>query len=81
MRILTLFSGHEASACLLEDGVVKNYYKEERYSKKKHAEGTKHIFNKILTELSDIDYALFSTQLSQKDERKQRDIILSLIHI
>ena len=78
MRILTLFSGHEASACLLEDGVVKNYYKEERYSKKKHAEGTRYIFNKILTELSDIDYALFSTQLSQKDERKLRDIITSV---
>ena len=49
MKILTLFSGHEASACVLEDGVIKNYYKEERYSKKKHATGNDFIYNKIFS--------------------------------
>ena len=77
MKILTLFSGHEASACVLEDGVIKNYYKEERYSKKKHATGNDFIYNKILKEQRDIDYALISTNLSDEDDKIKRSILRS----
>ena len=69
MKILTLFSGHEASACILEDGVVKNYYKEERYNRQKHTELTERIVRKVMLNHNDIDYGLVSTNLSMKNIR------------
>lgn len=78
MKILTLFSGHEASACILEDGVVKNYYKEERYNRRKHTECTERIVRKVIRNHRDIDYSMVSTNLSNKEDKIVRDIICSM---
>ena len=78
MKILTLFSGHEASACILEDGVVKNYYKEERYSRQKHTERTDRIVKRVLLNYNDLDYGLMSTNLSQEQDKIVRRVICSI---
>ena len=78
MKILTLFSGHEASACILEDGVVKNYYKEERYNRQKHTELTERIVRKVMLNHNDIDYGMVSTNLSNEADKAVRDIICSM---
>lgn len=70
MKVVALFSGHEASAVVLEDGVVKNYFREERYSRKKHDSGIEHIYQMILE--SDPDYIILSTNY---DEDEKRDLI------
>jgi predicted NodU family carbamoyl transferase len=30
MKVLTIFSGHDASATVIKDGVIEYYFKEER---------------------------------------------------
>ena len=66
MKVVALFSGHGASAVVLE-GVVKNYFKEERYSRKKHDEGMFHIYQMILD--SDPDYIILNTNYDEDDKR------------
>jgi len=68
MKVVALFSGHGASAVVLEDGVVKNYFKEERYSRKKHDEGIEHIYQMILD--SDPDYIILNTNYDEDDKRE-----------
>ena len=67
MKVVALFSGHEASAVVLEDGVVKNYFREERYSRKKHDNGIEHIYQMILD--SDPDYIILSTNYDEDEKR------------
>ena len=35
MRILGISGAHDASVCVLTDGVIERFYKEERLTKKK----------------------------------------------
>jgi predicted NodU family carbamoyl transferase len=59
MKVLTIFSGHDASATIVKDGKVEYYFKEERYNKKKHSGGHKFIFDIIFHDfLDDIDYVI-----------------------
>ena len=68
MKVVALFSGHGASAVVLEDGVVTNYFKEERYSRKKHDEGIEHIYQMILD--SDPDYIILNTNYDEDEKRE-----------
>jgi len=78
MKILTIFSGHDASATILKDGEIEYYFKEERYNKKKHSGGHEFIFNIILNNfLSEIDYVIFSSSDSQEDKHKKNQLIYS----
>lgn len=36
MRILSVHLGHDASICILNDGVLEKYFLVERYTRKKH---------------------------------------------
>jgi len=72
MKVLTIFSGHDASATVIKDGVIEYYFKEERYNKKKHSGGHKFIFDIISKNfLHDIDYIIFSSGESQEDKDKK----------
>ena len=78
MKVLTIFSGHDASAAIVKDGEIEYYFKEERYNKKKHSGGHKFIFDIILNDfLTDIDYVIFSSSDSQEDKNKKDQLILS----
>ena len=68
MKVVALFSGHEASAVVLEDGVVKNYFKEERYSREKHDERIEHIYQMILD--VDPDYIILNTNYDEDEKRE-----------
>jgi carbamoyltransferase len=48
MKVLSIFSGHDASACLIINGKIERYFKEERYSKIKRDKGLDNIFNLCL---------------------------------
>lgn len=48
MRILSITSGHDASATIVNDGQIELFLKEERYSRKKHDDGYLNIFNQLL---------------------------------
>jgi len=68
MKVVALFSGHGASAVVLEDGVVKNYFKEERYSREKHDERIEHIYQMILD--VDPDYIILNTTYDEDEKRE-----------
>ena len=79
MKVLTILSGHDASATILKDGVVEHYFKEERYSKKKHASGYKFILDIIMNGfLEDIDYIIFSSTDSQEVKDKTDRLMHSI---
>ncbi|NDB56821.1 hypothetical protein EB169_13465, partial [archaeon] len=79
MKVLTILSGHDASATILKDGVVEHYFKEERYSKIKHASGYKFILDIIMNGLlEDIDYIIFSSTDSQDVKDKTDRLIHSI---
>lgn len=79
MRILTLFSGHDASATVLNDGVIEHYLKEERFNKKKHSSGHKCILDIICENfLKDVDYIIFSSSDSQEEKNKKDRLIHSI---
>lgn len=77
MRVLTAFGGHDASATILNDGKIEFYFKEERYSRKKHSTGLDNIF-KLLFEknlLKGIDFAAIVSSDPQ-EVMDQRRLIL-----
>ena len=79
MKIATLFSGHDSSATILENGKLQYYFKEERYSRKKHADGDKFIFDIILKDfLNDIDYIMFACNDTQENVDKKDLLIRSV---
>ena len=74
MKIMSITSSHDASLCIVKDGVIDTYFKSERYTKVKHDSNYK-----ILLELArknnlfyDIDYLLFSNS-EPKDVKKIQD--------
>lgn len=76
MKVLTIFSGHDASATILNDGKIEYYFKEERYNKKKHSGGHEFIFDMISKNfLCDIDYMIFSSKDTQEDKNKKDSLI------
>lgn len=79
MKILTIFSGHDASATIVNDGEIEYYFKEERYNKKKHSGGHEFIFDMISKNfLCDIDYIIFCSSDSKEDKNKKDLLIKSL---
>jgi carbamoyltransferase len=78
MKVLTIFSGHDASATIVKDGEIEYYFKEERYNKKKHSGGHKFIFDIIFHDfLDDIDYVIFASSDSQENKNKKDQLIKS----
>ena len=47
MRILSVHLGHDASICILNDGVLEKYFLVERYTRKKHDNDRKFILNLV----------------------------------
>lgn len=57
MNILSIRNGHDASFALVTDGIVKKYFKEERFSKKKRDYNNDNIFDICLKNIiNDVDY-------------------------
>ena len=80
MKILTIFSGHDASATIVKDGEIEYYFKEERYNKKKHSGGHKFTFDIISKNfLYDIDYVIFSSRDTQ-EEKNKKDSLIKLLN-
>ena len=78
MKVLTIFSGHDASATIVKDGEIEHYFKEERYNKKKHSGGHEFIFDIIVNNfLTDVDYVIFSSSDSQEDKNKKDRLLYS----
>jgi carbamoyltransferase len=78
MKVLTIFSGHDASATIVKDGEIEYYFKEERYNKKKHSGGHKFIFDIIFHDfLDDIDYVIFASSDRQENKNKKDQLIKS----
>lgn len=79
MRILAAFSGHDASATIVNDGKIEYYFKEERYSRKKHSKGSNNILKMILKNglLNDVDYMMFTTHDSQEVKDKKNAVIMA----
>lgn len=48
MRILSVHLGHDASICILNDGVLEKYFLTERYTRKKHDYNTKFVFDLVV---------------------------------
>ena len=75
MKILSIFDGHEASAAILDNGILENYYKEERFSRLKKDSKIDKIFDICLdNHIRDLDYCLLKTEENSKiiDDRKNR---------
>lgn len=77
MRVLAAFSGHDASATIVNDGIIEHYFKEERYSRKKHDSGNDIVFKKLLDSgyISEVDYVIY-TDNGSNDTKKKKDNIL-----
>lgn len=72
MNILTIFSGHDASSTFLCDGKIKNYLKEERFSKIKKDINVDNIYKLALENFAPVsDFCYMATALSN-DEQKQK---------
>lgn len=85
MRILSIFDGHDASATVLNNGVIEHYLKEERFSKVKKDKRTDNIVQICLDNFVDkCDYFIFKTNDTNevKDcknniiQQKNNDIVL-----
>lgn len=70
MKVLSLRAGHHASACIVNNGIVENYFKEERYSGVKNDWRMKQISEILISGdyLNDIDYFFFDTFNSDEPE-------------
>jgi carbamoyltransferase len=85
MRILSIFDGHDASATVLNNGVIEHYLKEERFSKVKKDKKIDNIFKICLENfVYKCDYFIFRTNDTNevKDDKnkiiqqKNKNIIL-----
>lgn len=56
MKILGISPAHDSSMCLLEDGLIKKFLKEERITRKKRDSVPIKSLSKILSENSELDY-------------------------
>lgn len=73
MRVLSIFSGHDASATLVNNGKIEKYFKEERYSKIKKDKNIENIFNICLEKyVEHVDYI----KLAVSEDREFREKIL-----
>jgi carbamoyltransferase len=70
VKVLSLRAAHHASACIINDGVVQNYFKEERYSGVKHDWRLNNLPQIIIDDghLDDVDYFFFDTFNSDDPE-------------
>lgn len=77
MRILAAFSGHDASATIVNDGKIEYYFKTERYSRVKHSRSSNPIMKVILENnlLENVDYIMYTTNESQEIKDKKDQII------
>ncbi len=77
MKILSICSGHDASSTLVEDGKVKRYFKEERFSKIKKDRSIDNIFKLCLDEcISEVDFFNLSTSLNDVEQNKKYKEVL-----
>ena len=67
MRILSIVSGHDSSATIINDGEIEVFLKEERYSGKKRDGGNQRIFDQLLLsgKLENLDYFFIQTDCNQ----------------
>ncbi len=79
MKIMSISSSHDASLCVVKDGVVDTYFKSERYTKVKHDNNYD-----VLIEVArknnlfyDLDYLLFSNGESKEVKIRQDYELLS----
>jgi carbamoyltransferase len=79
MKIISIFSGHDASMTVLNNGKIENYFKEERYSKVKHDNRITNL-TKILFDgyLEDADYLITSIDEHYVYEEKRNSIVKAL---
>ena len=74
MRVLAAFGGHDASATIVNDGIIEHYFKEERYTRQKHSRGLDNILDIIYKNqyLEEVDCIIYT---EHDDNRKLRDAI------
>ena len=76
MRILSIFDGHDASATVLNNGIIEHYLKEERFSKVKKDKRTDNIFKICLENFVDkCDYFIFKTNDTNEVKDRKNNII------
>jgi len=79
MKVLSLRTGHHASACIVNDGIVENYFKEERYSGVKNDWRIKNISDVIIFNnyVKDIDYFYFDSDEPESVVFVKKHLILA----
>jgi len=80
MRILGIHDGHNASACLLEDGKIKYVLQEERLTRVKDAFGfpslaIKEIFKSAKISYKDLDFVAFSFKYLSKISMNKEELL------
>lgn len=76
MRILSIFDGHDASATVLNNGVIEHYLKEERFSKVKKDKRVDNIFQICLDNFVDkCDYFIFKNNDTNQVKYYKNNII------
>lgn len=79
MRILSITSGHDASATIINDGRVELFLKDERYSRIKHSAGCDTLFSRLIykNKLNDLDYYRIASADGEKAANKREFILRS----
>lgn len=77
MKIVSIFSGHDASATVIEDGKIEKYIKEERFSKIKKDTNIENIYKLSLEKfVPSSDFCFLGTSYSDEvQDKKYKEIL------
>ena len=79
MRILSVVSGHDSSATIINDGEIELFLKEERYSGKKRDGDNQRIFDQLLLsgKLENLDYFFIQSDYKFVEYKRVIDVLRS----